>query len=274
MTLTTTDFGFIQDLVRKRSAIVLDSGKEYLVEARLLPVARQSGTDGLPGLVAKLRSGDPRLVDAVVDAMTTNETSWFRDNLPFEAFTSVVVPELVAARTDRRLSIWSAACSSGQEPYSLAMLLRDALAAKPGWTARILATDLSEEMCTRTRAATYSQLEVNRGLPAPVLVRNFERSGTGWQVKPDLRSMVEVRRMNLDAPFPPMGPFDVVFLRNVLIYFDPATKRQVLERVRRVLRPDGYLFLGSAETTLNLDDAFERVTIAKATAYRLRGGKS
>jgi chemotaxis protein methyltransferase CheR len=151
------------------------------------------------------------------------------------------------------------------------MLLKDALAASPGWRASVLATDLSAEMLQRTRAGLYSQLEVNRGLPVAMLVKHFDKAGTSWQVKPDLRAMVTTRLLNLAVPFPPLGSFDVVFLRNVLIYFDAPTKRAVLARVRQVMRPDGYLFLGGAETTLGIDDAFDRVVLDRATAYRLRG---
>jgi chemotaxis protein methyltransferase CheR len=178
----------------------------------------------------------------------------------------------VRARTaERRLSIWCGASSSGQEPYTLTMLLEDVLATRPGWQASLLATDISQEMLDRTRAGVYTQLEVNRGLPVAMLVRHFDKVGTQWQVKPDLRAMVRTRIVNLSAPFPALGSFDVVFLRNVLIYFDADTKRAVLKRVRQVLRPDGYLFLGGAETTLGIDDAFERVVLDRATAYRPRG---
>jgi chemotaxis protein methyltransferase CheR len=211
------------------------------------------------------------LVAKVVDAMTTNETSFFRDNHPFDALAKHVLPELVKARAaERRLSFWCGASSSGQEPYTISMVLREALAAHPGWQTSLLATDLSAEMLERTRAGRYSQLEVNRGLPVTMLVKHFDKVGTEWQVKPELRSMVQTRALNLAVPFPAMGPFDVVFLRNVLIYFDTPTKKAVLDRVRRVLRPGGYLFLGGAETTLTIDDAWERVVLDRATAYRPR----
>jgi chemotaxis protein methyltransferase CheR len=272
VSLTTADFEYIREVVRRHSAIVLDPGKEYLVESRLVPLARKEGEPSIAGLVAKMRTERTgALTGRVVDAMTTNETSFFRDGHPFEAMQRRVLPELLRARAaERRLSIWCGASSSGQEPYSLAMLLKEVLAGAPGFSASLLATDLSAEMLERTRAGLYTQLEVNRGLPAPMLVRHFDKVGTQWQVKPELRAMVKTRLLNLAVPFPPLGTFDVVFLRNVLIYFDAATKRTVLQRVRQVLRPDGYLFLGGAETTLGIDDAFDRVVLDRATAYRLR----
>jgi chemotaxis protein methyltransferase CheR len=203
--------------------------------------------------------------------MTTNETSWFRDRLPFTALTDGVLPEVMSSRKDRAVNIWCAACSSGQEPYTIAMLLSD-LPALAGWRTSILATDLSEEMLDKARAGKYSQLEMNRGLPAQLLVRHFERSGPEWAIKPALKSMVTFRAMNLATQWPALPAMDVVFLRNVLIYFDVATKRDILERVRRVLRPDGYLFLGAAETTLNVHPAYERVTLNGATVYKLTRG--
>jgi chemotaxis protein methyltransferase CheR len=273
MSLAPADFDYIRDVVRRHSAIVLEPGKEYLVESRLVPLARKEGEQSISSLVARMRSERTgQLTSRVVDAMTTNETSFFRDSAPFAAVQRHVLPELLRARAaERRLSIWCGAASSGQEPYSLTMVLQSVLAASPGWRASVLATDLSAEMLQRTRAGLYSQLEVNRGLPVAMLVKHFDKAGTSWQVKPDLRAMVTTRLLNLAVPFPPLGSFDVVFLRNVLIYFDAPTKRAVLARVRQVMRPDGYLFLGGAETTLGIDDAFDRVVLDRATAYRLRG---
>ena len=270
--LTSSDFDFVCRLVHRNSAIVLGTGKEYLVESRLLTLARQVGESSVPDLVRRLhREPVGPLADLVVDAMTTNETSFFRDRHPFDALSGTVLPQLLQSRAaTRRIDVWCGAASAGQEPYTLAMLLREALEPRPGWSASLLATDISKEMIERTRAGRYSQLEVNRGLPAPMLVKWFERSGTEWAVKQQLRSMVQARQLNLAAPFPPIGTFDVVFLRNVLIYFDTPTKRQVLQRVRQVLRPDGLLFLGAAETTLTIDDAWERVVLDRATAYRPR----
>ena len=276
MTVAATDFAFVSDLVRRRAAIVLEPGKEYLVEARLLPLARKVGADGVAGLVGLLQRAPESgpLHAQVVDALTTNETSWFRDRHPFDAITDHVLPEVVArSRPDRVLRVWSAASSTGQEAYSLVMAVTDRLAAHPGWRLDVLGTDLSAEVLEQAKAGVYSQLEVNRGLPAPMLVRHFERHGAAWRLKDPLRRDVTFRPMNLAVPFPVMPPMDVVLLRNVLIYFDVETKRKVLAQVRRVLAPGGYLFLGAAETTLNLDDAFTRVTLGRATAYRLTTSK-
>ncbi len=275
MTIATVDFDFISTLVRERSAIVLEQGKEYLIEARLLPLARERGTGSVAELVRELRrSPSSALRDLVVEAMTTNETSFFRDVHPFNALSDHILPDLLRARSgDRALNIWSAACSSGQEPYSIAMLINDIIGADPTWKVRLLATDISPGMLNRTREGVYSQFEVNRGLPAAMLVRYFRKQGLHWQIEEPLRRMVETRLVNLNQNLPPMAQMDIVFMRNVLIYFDSATKRQILARVRRVMRPDGYLVLGGAETTLNLDDSFVRVQIGRAPVYRLHGGK-
>ena len=272
MTITEADFEFISSVVRAESAIVLERGKEYLVESRLLPVAKESGHPTIADLIKQLRrSPMGPLRGQVIEAMTTNETSFFRDVHPFHALSDTVLPELIRARAaERSLNIWSAASSSGQEAYSIAMLVSDALVGQPGWRVRLLATDISQQMLDRTRSGLYSQLEVNRGLPAQRLVKHFTREGTHWQVNEDLRRMVECRLLNLDAAWPMMPSMDVIFLRNVLIYFDIPTKQRILTRVRSLLRPDGYLFLGGAETTLNLDAGFERVQIGNAPAYRLR----
>ena len=276
MTIAAADFTFISTMVRDRSAIVLDHGKEYLIEARLAPLARERGKGTVAGLVHELRQAPSgTLGDLVVEAMTTNETSFFRDAHPFTDLADHVLPDLVRARSGERcLNIWCAACSSGQEPYSIAMLVHDLIGADPSWRVRISATDLSPAMLARTRAGVYSQFEVNRGLPANLLVRHFRKQGLSWQIEEPLRRMVDTRLVNLDKDLPSMPTMDIVFLRNVLIYFDVATKRKILARVRRVMRPDGYLILGGAETTLNLDDAFERVQIGRAPMYRLRGGKA
>jgi chemotaxis protein methyltransferase CheR len=269
MTLTATSFDWVRQLVHRESAIVLAPGKEYLVEARLLPIARSMGLPDVGQLVDSVRTRpSPESTRKIVEALTTNETSWFRDGDPFTALTSTVLPSLLSARGPaERLQIWSAACSSGQEPYTIAMLLEDAL---PNAATRvaITATDLSRGMVERTRAGRFSQLEVNRGLPAPMLVRHFTRAGTEWEVSPSLRRMVTASECNLAAPLPRLGPFDVVYLRNVLIYFDLPTKQAILRRVRALMRPDGWLFLGAAETTLGVDDSWERVVIGRSSAYR------
>jgi chemotaxis protein methyltransferase CheR len=270
MTLTQTEFAFVSQLVRKEASIVLAPGKEYLVEARLIPVARALGSPSVTDFLADLqRRPNPANQRRIVDALTTNETSWFRDREPFAALTEVVLPELIKARAaTRKVRIWSAASSSGQEAYSLAILLQENL--PPGWTYEIMGTDISTEMVKRAEAAEYSQVEVNRGLPASQLVQYFERAGAHWRITAALRRNVSFRLMNLTAPLPALQPFDVVFLRNVLIYFDVAVKRTVLQNVSRLLRPDGWLFLGAAETTIGIDDNYERVAAGRTSAYRVR----
>ncbi len=270
MTLTQTEFSYVSQLVRKEASIVLAPGKEYLVEARLIPVARAVGSASVTDFLADLqRRPNPANQRRIVDALTTNETSWFRDREPFAALTDVVLPELIKARaTTRKIRIWSAASSSGQEAYSLAILLSENL--PPGWTYEIMGTDISTEMVKRAETAEYSQVEVNRGLPAKQLVQYFERAGAHWRITPALRRNVSFRLMNLTAPLPALQPFDVIFLRNVLIYFDVAVKRTVLQNVSRLLRPDGWLFLGAAETTIGIDDNYERVAAGRTSAYRVR----
>lgn len=205
--------------------------------------------------------------------MTTNETSFFRDLHPFETLRTTVLPDVIARRaSERRLHLWSAACSSGQEPYTIALVLREHFPALAGWTVRLVATDLSREILARARAGRYSQLEVNRGLPAPLLTKHFTREGMEWQLKDEVRRMVEFRELNLLEAWSGLADLDIVFIRNVLIYFDQDIKRGILGRVHRALRPGGYLFLGGAETTLNLDDRFERLHIGKTPCYRRRGG--
>jgi len=270
MSLSAADFSYVTEMVRQRSAIDLQPGKEYLVESRLAPIARSVGEIDIAGLVGLLRRGDERLGEAVVEALTTNETSWFRDASPFDAFSRHLLPEVSAP--GRPVTIWSAACSSGQEAYSLAMLLLDWMAAHPGHSAQIIGTDINQRMIDRARAARYSQLEINRGLRAPYLVRYFEQQGREWTLHADVRALCRFERGNLAQPPVGIPPCDVVFLRNVLIYFDVGTKRAVLRHVRQVLRPGGYLVLGGAESTLSLDDAFQRMELAGAVVFKHTGG--
>jgi chemotaxis protein methyltransferase CheR len=272
MTLSQSEFAFVSNLVRKEASIVLAPGKEYLVEARLIPVARSVGAASVTEFLADLqRRPNPANQRKIIDALTTNETSWFRDREPFNALTEQVLPELIKARSAaRKIRVWSAASSSGQEAYSLAIILQETLPA--GWTYEIMGTDISTEMVKRAETGEYSQVEVNRGLPASQLVQYFERAGAHWRVTAALRKNVSFRLMNLTAPLPAMQPFDVIFLRNVLIYFDVATKRTVLRNAAKLLRPDGLLFLGAAETTIGIDDNYERVAAGRTSAYRVRTG--
>ncbi len=269
--LLAGDFAYLVRLVRERSGIVIGPEKQYLVETRLSPLLRAKGIADYATLAARLRA-EPTgpLPRAVVEAMTTNETFFFRDQHPFAALEQQVLPKLIAARAAlRTLSIWCAASSSGQEPYSIAMILRDRFAgALAGWKVSITATDISAEMIARAKAGIYSPIEVGRGLPAPLLARWFLREGADWRIRDDLRAMVAFRELNLLDPWPIAQGVDVLFCRNVLIYFDDDTKRRLLGRMHDLLRPDGWLFLGGAETTLGLDDRFARTQLDKAGAFQ------
>jgi len=273
--MTSGEFSYIRDLLQNHGGLLLEEGKEYLAESRLQPLAQLEGFRSITEMIASLRvkEGDG-LRRQVIEAMTTNETSFFRDFPAFKALGSHVIPDLIRKRAERkRLSIWSAACSSGQEPYSIAMLLRDQFPQIADWSNTILASDLSEAMLARARSARYNQIEINRGLPAALLVNHFVRRGLEWEIGFELRSAVEFKRINLSEPWPALPPVDLVMLRNVLIYLSAGTRTSVLERVRHVLKADGYLFLGGTETTYGIDDAFERVELGGAAFYRLRGDR-
>jgi chemotaxis protein methyltransferase CheR len=260
--VTPHDYDFLRRCLKERSGLVLSADKQYLVESRLLPVARRAGVATLGELVGMLRDGeDATLMTSVVEAMTTNETFFFRDKVPFEHFRTTIMPALIAARRPARtIRIWCAASSTGQEPYSLAMCLQDFEHAIAGWRIELLATDLSGEVLEKARQGIYSQFEVQRGLPIQLLVKHFARSGEFWQIAPELRAMVRYRQLNLLADFSRLGMFDAVFCRNVLIYFDAETKAEVLNRLAKVTASDGYLVLGAAETVVGLTDRFKMLT--------------
>jgi chemotaxis protein methyltransferase CheR len=270
--MNKADFELVRTLVKQRSAIVLEDGKEYLADARLTPLARRQGLASVEDLVQRLRA-QPRgdLQQRVVEAMTTNETSFFRDVNPFEALRKQILPDLLSRRAaERALNIWCGASSTGQEPYSLLILIREYFPQLTSWKINFVASDLSTDVLERARQGKYSQLEVNRGLPAALLVKYFTRHGAEYRVRDDLRAMVDFRMINLVERWPNMPPLDLVMLRNVLIYFDVETKKAILNRIRRLLRPDAYLLLGGAETTINLDDHLEQVRMDKFTCCRLR----
>jgi chemotaxis protein methyltransferase CheR len=271
--MTEQDFDYVRRLLQERSAVVLEADKQYLVETRLLPLQRQLQLNSIPELIAHLRSSPSNgLHTQVVEAMVTTETFFFRDAHPFESLRKVVLPELIRKRGGEcRLNVWCAAASTGQEPYSLALLLREHFPELTGWKVQLLATDLSREVLARARAGRYSQIEVNRGLPAALLVKYFRQHGAAWELSEEVRGMVEFQELNLARPWPPLPRMDLVLLRNVMIYFDVATKKTVLGQVARLLRPDGYLLLGGAETTFNLDDSYRRVEQLKAGFYQLVG---
>jgi chemotaxis protein methyltransferase CheR len=269
MPLAERDLAYVRDLVYGSCAIVIEASKDYLVEARLTPVAREGGFADLSAMVSHLRSSATNGMHAkVVEAMTTNETTFFRDVNPFEMLREEVLPRLIQARAaTRALTIWCAACSTGQEPYSIAMLLREHFPQLDPWRVRIVATDVSLAALERAKEGRYRQLEVNRGLPAKMLVKYFDRVGAEFFIKPQIRQSVEYLPANLIKAWPAMGVVDVVFMRNVLIYFDVETKKRLLGRVHDLLSPDGVLFLGGAETTLNLESRFQRVASKGAVAY-------
>ena len=270
-TLSPTDYAYIRGLVRERAAIVLEDGKEYLVEARLTPVARREGFGSLEEYLQRLRSQPSGpLHRKAVEAMTINETSFFRDWRPFEVLRKTVLPEVVAKNTAlKSLHIWSAASSSGQEAYSLAILLKEHFPqVLSGWNVKVHGSDVSTEMVERSRTGKYLQLEVNRGMPAPLLVKHFLRTGLDWHVKDDIKKLVEFQQGNLAGEWPSLPKMDIILLRNVMIYFDTDTKKRILQRMRGLLKPGGLLFLGAAETTLNLDGAYERLTAEGTSYYR------
>jgi chemotaxis protein methyltransferase CheR len=256
--VTPLDYEYLRKLLRERSGLVLAPEKQYLIESRLMPVARRAGCTSIAELVRRLRERDSEPLKAeITETMTINESFFFRDKIPFDRFRDTVLPALLAARAKtKRFRIWCAAASSGQEPYSLAMILKSMQEKFSGWRIEIIATDISNEVLEKARAGIYSQFEVQRGLPIQMLMQYFEQVGEQWRVSETIRKMVQFRQFNLLADFAPLGTFDVVFCRNVLIYFDQATKVNVLERVYRQLAPDGFLLMGAAETVVGLTDIF------------------
>jgi chemotaxis protein methyltransferase CheR len=254
------DYEFLCKLVKDRSGLALAGDKQYLVESRLLPLARKTGLASLADLVGKLKDGGDRLAVEVVHAMTTNESLFFRDKIPFDHFRDTIMPALLEARAaERRIRIWCAAASTGQEPYSLAICLKEMKDKLTGWRVEILGTDLSTAVLEKAKAGLYTQFEVQRGLPIQMLVKYFAQVGEMWQIAADIRAMVQYRPLNLLSDFVYLGSFDLVFCRNVLIYFDQDTKVGVLNRLARVTPPHGYLVLGAAETVVGLTDAFKPV---------------
>ena len=258
--MTPQDFDYLRKMLRERSGQVLSAEKQYLAESRLLPVARKHGLAGLGELVGKLKAATAAapLTVEVVEAMTTNESFFFRDKIPFEHFRAVIMPALLAARArEKRIRIWCTAAATGQEPYSLAMSLKGIGPALAGWRVEIVATDLSNEVLAKAKAGIYNQFEVQRGLPIQQLVKFFSQVGEAWQIAEEIRAMVKFRPLNLLNDFSPLGTFDLVFCRNVLIYFDQETKTGVLNRIVRQMPSDGFLILGAAETVVGLTDAFK-----------------
>ena len=257
--MTPQDFDYLRQLLRARSGLVLSAEKQYLAESRLLPVARRHGLTTLTELIGRLKAATTAPLTAeVVEAMTTNETFFFRDKLPFAHFRDTVLPALIEARArEKRIRIWCTAASTGQEPYSLAMTIKGLGAKLAGYRIEILGTDISGDVLERAKAGLYSQFEVQRGLPIQLLVKFFSQVGETWQIAPEIRAMVQFRPLNLLKDFSTLGSFDMVFCRNVLIYFDQETKIAVLNRLARQMPDDGFLALGAAETVVGLTDAFK-----------------
>ncbi|MEM8985483.1 MAG: CheR family methyltransferase [Pseudomonadota bacterium] len=259
--MTPQDQEFLSALIKKASGIVITPDKSYLLENRLTPIARAEGLSSLDELISKLRRSQDRvLFEKIIDAMTTNETFFFRDKTPFTLMEEVVLPQLVEKRgSNARVRMWTAAASSGQELYSIAMLMREMQPKLQGMKAELIGTDLSKEIIEKAKAGLYTQFEVQRGLPVKLLVKNFQKEGEMWRLKPEIRAAGEFKILNLLSDFRTLRTFDVIFCRNVLIYFDPPTKRDILERIARQLAPDGYLFLGASETVMGITDVFRPV---------------
>jgi chemotaxis protein methyltransferase CheR len=275
--VTPQDYEFLRKFLKERSGLDLSADKQYLVESRLIPLARKANLPGLAELVQKLKGGAAALTTDVVEAMTTNETFFFRDKVPFDHLRGTILPELLQARASRRsLRIWCAAASTGQEPYSIAMCLKEIAPALAGWRIEILATDLSQAVLEKSKSGIFSQFEVQRGLPIQMLVKHFTQTAELWQINADIRAMVQFRQLNLLQDFSHLGTFDVIFCRNVLIYFDQDTKIGVFNRLARLMEPDGFLLLGAAETVVGLTEAFmpylDRRGLYHPNALRVRRG--
>jgi chemotaxis protein methyltransferase CheR len=272
--VTPPDYEYLRKLLKDHSGLDLSADKQYLIESRLLPLSRKCGVSGIGELVQKLKGGSSSIVAQVVEAMTTNETFFFRDKVPFEHFRDTIIPEMLAARAGRKsIRIWCAAGSTGQEPYSLAMSLKEMGAVLAGWRIEIIATDLSTEVLEKSKSGVYSQFEVQRGLPIQLLVKYFKQNGELWQISPELRAMVQHRQLNLLHDFSQLGTFDIVFCRNVLIYFDQDTKINIFGRLAKSMEQDGFLVLGAAETVVGLTDAFKPFP-DKRGLYRPSGARA
>jgi chemotaxis protein methyltransferase CheR len=271
--VTPSDYEFLRKILKERSGLDLSSDKQYLIESRLIPLARKAGLPGITELVQKMKDGPDGLTSEVVEAMTTNETFFFRDKVPFDHLRETIFPAHVQASAGRRsLRIWCAASSTGQEPYSIAMCVKG-FAALAGWRVEIVATDLSQAVLEKSKAGIFSQFEVQRGLPIQLLVKHFTQVGELWHLNADIRGMVQHRQLNLLHDFSHLGTFDVIFCRNVLIYFDQDTKVGIFERLAKMLEPDGVLLLGAAESVVGITDVFKPYPDRRGL-YRLNGDRA
>jgi chemotaxis protein methyltransferase CheR len=272
--VTPPDYEYLRKLLKDHSGLDLSADKQYLIESRLLPLSRKCGVPGISELVQKMKAGSSPLIAQVVEAMTTNETFFFRDKVPFDHFRDSMMPEIMKARANRKsIRIWCAAGSTGQEPYSLAMSLKEMGAALAGWRVEIIATDLSQEVLEKSKSGIYSQFEVQRGLPIQLLVKHFRQNGEFWQISADVRAMVQHRQLNLLHDFSQLGVFDIIFCRNVLIYFDQDTKINIFGRLAKSMEQDGFLVLGAAETVVGLTDVFKPFP-DKRGLYRPTGARA
>lgn len=267
MNVSAADFDFVRRTVVAESGLTLAPGKEYLVDSRLKPLAQRAGLGSVQLLIAAVRAGDTKLRGEVAQALATQETYFFRDVHPFETLRRIVIPDLLAKNPTGYVRIWSAATATGQEAYSLAMVMREYF---PGVPAQITASDFSSTALAVAERGRFEQLNVNRGLPAGMLVKYFERDGYLWRVRDEIRRMITFKRINLTQRFPALPPMDVIFIRNVLTYLEPAVRSSILHKCARVLQPDGYLFIGAAETTYGLDSPFETKHLERTVCYRLR----
>ena len=267
--LTVADLTFVQQFITAECGIVLDTTKKYLVETRLYDLARRLNTTSTE-VIRRLRSPSEKVLrNEVVDALTTHETSFFRDQSVFDALRTDLLPKLVAANAaSKSIRIWSAACSTGQEVFSICMLLNEHFRGLPGWKVELLATDISTQVVAKAQQGVFSQLEVNRGLPVQFLVKYFKQNGREWQLKDEIRTMPRFQVLNLLSNLKSMGKFDLILCRNVLIYFEQPLKKQILEQLRGGLNPNGALFLGSAETVYNVCEGFSRAQSGKAVYYQ------
>ncbi len=272
--LSEADHALLRRLLHERTGVVLDPSRDYFAEMRLGALATETGFTSLPDVLEALRTEESWgiLHRLVVEALAIAETSWFRDAHLWEELRQTILPGLLERRQGtRRLNLWSAACATGQEPYSLAILVEGFAPVLAGWDVRLLATDFSQTILKRARAGSYSQIEMNRGLPASQLVRHFRKTNDSWELKPEVRERVEFQELNLAVPWPVLPQMDLVLLRNVLLYFEPTLRKRVLRRLAQTMHPDGLLVLGAGETTLTMDDSFEAVPLARTVVYRRRG---
>lgn len=263
--MTPNDFDYLRNMLKNASGLVLSDDKQYLIESRLMPVAKKLKFDSVEALTAELRRTESsQLKNQIVEAMTINESFFFRDKTPFDNFENVMLPELLEAKkAQKHIRIWSAAASTGQEAYSLSMIMKEHAAKLEGWRVEIIGTDLCSEALEKAKSGLYSQFEVQRGMPVKYLVKNFKQVGSMWQMDPKIRSTVQFRQFNLLNSFNLLGRFDIIFCRNVLIYFDKDTKRDILARMVKQTNPACYLVMGASETLVGLNDDFKTVDNAR-----------